>query len=95
MITIPFISENGTLRPQRILSAEEWATVAFVACDGIEMKYYQRGEPLPEIPVSEGIKEKESLVNIDIDTLPQSELQKLAARLKPLINDTPPLSARP
>jgi hypothetical protein len=48
MIVISAITENDTIRPERILTSEEDLTVTSGLCNGLEYIYYQGDEPIIE-----------------------------------------------
>jgi hypothetical protein len=53
MIQITSIQENGTIRPQRQLTAIEKQSVVYVAFDGANYNYYQQGDELPILDLGE------------------------------------------
>jgi hypothetical protein len=77
MIVIPLVADNTlALKPERLLSAQESATVLFVQMDGTNAKYYQKGDTLPPMPAEEPGEKKY------FEEMGEEEMSELANRLK-------------
>jgi hypothetical protein len=55
MIVIAAVLENGTLKPQRVLTYEENLTITSSVCNGIEYIYYQDDGSITEEIISKEI----------------------------------------